>query len=248
MEHLSTKHEPQAFGNSWPTAPMIVLAPEAHLPYNTPMIGSRQVRMFHVEHLAAFSIQLTKLKIMDEPLEEYDADLWLEETFNHCCRPDTAHEGYDHVIAACSGDAQGRLWLSDKGGRKATQVRFCPFCGFQALEDTAPKKTVQLVPHDIALTEPDKPTAQWTVFETRNYKMDHFQFGRVTILATNGCHAKVLTQHGLQRTVCVENLEDIKGVPLMPKVGKKDDAKAEQEKKKAQKEKEMLDRYMNLDF
>lgn len=158
----------------------------------------------------------------------------------HYCKVGLGHQGFGHSIVCCGEDLQHRLWAADATGRRATQVQFCPFCGFQALNATKPENEVKVVPADVALTPRDKPTAMWVKHNER-IMMSHFQFGSVRVLASNGEHAKVLTPMGAQMTVCVENLEPLKGVPCLPKVGETKEAKPKKDKTK-----EMLDKYLNL--
>ena len=136
----------------------------------------------------------------------------------HSCYVKHPHQGYKHATTYCQEDMQGRFWLVDVSGRNMTQVSFCPFCGVQCLDDTPPDKPVQIVQQDVALTPADKPTRVW-VQHKQKIMMRHFQFGSVKLLASDGCHAKVLTDNRIQVTVCVENLEPIKGERMLPKVG-----------------------------
>jgi hypothetical protein len=76
---------------------------------------------------------------------------------------------------------------------------------------------MHVVPSDVALTPKDKPTAVWKQHKER-VMMFHFQFGSVRVLASDGCHAKVLTHDRVQLTVCVENMSEIKGEKVLPKV------------------------------
>ena len=139
----------------------------------------------------------------------------------HSCKPGLPHTGYSNAIESCLEDRFGRLWLFDQHGRRGTQAHFCPFCGFQALDSSPPQKPIQITPNDIALTPKDKPTAVWVQYRER-IVMSHFQFGTVRILASNGCHSKVLTGTNVQMTVCVENLSPLKGEKMLPKIGKKE--------------------------
>lgn len=160
----------------------------------------------------------------------------------HLCKPTLAHQGYRQSIAYCQEDRQGRLWTVDPAGRNMTQVKFCPFCGFQALEDTQPEKPMQIVPQDVALTPNDRPQRVWVQHSGR-VVMSHFQFGTVRILASDGCHAKVVVSSGAQVTVCVENLEPIQGERVLPKVGEK---KEKPTKKEKEIDPELMAKYLNM--
>ncbi len=154
-----------------------------------------------------------------------------------------ASQGYGHSVHACIEDVVGRLWLVDTHGRRQTQARYCPFCGYKSLEDTPPERSDAITPADIALTTKDTPTAQWRVYDRKTViRMSHFQFGSVRVLASNGCHAKVLTHDHVQLTVCVENLEMINGVPCIPKMGDK----PEKKDRKLKVDPELLEKYLNF--
>ena len=176
---------------------------------------------------------------------EEGAKEWVLE--GHICRAEFSNvgsQGYGHAIETCMEDVNGRLWLVDPNGRKQTQAKFCPFCGCQALEDTPPAKSDAITAVDIALVAKDTPQAQWRVYDRKTIvKMSHFQFGSVRVLASNGCHAKVLTHDKVQLTVCVENLEMIKGVPCIPKMGEKVEKKV---KKTKEVDLELLDKYLSM--
>ena len=160
----------------------------------------------------------------DDQCETVDSSITL-----HCCKPTLPHQGYKQSTAYCQEDLQGRLWLVDVAGRNMTQARFCPFCGFQCLDDTAPAKPMQIVPNDIALTPADKPTRVWVQNHSR-VMMYHFQFGSVRVLASDGCHAKVLTIDKVQMMVCVENLTALKGEKCLPKLGQTKEPKAKKDR------------------
>lgn len=135
---------------------------------------------------------------------------------SHVCRPFSPHNGYKHSTQTCLGDLNGRLWLLDVSGRHQTQAKFCPFCGLQALNTTTPDKAEQVTPADVALVPNDKPQRVWKHYQNP-VSMRHFMFGTVKLLASDGCHAKVLTEARVQLTVCVENLRDMAdGVVQLP--------------------------------
>lgn len=49
----------------------------------------------------------------------------------HCCQESLApYEGYGEAITSCVEREDGTLWVGN--GEYATQVNFCPFCGFGA--------------------------------------------------------------------------------------------------------------------
>lgn len=171
-----------------------------------------------------------------------------EDTFDftalHSCKPKLPHTGYHNAIDSCLEDRFGRLWLFDQHGRRGTQAMFCPFCGFQALDSTAPDKPMQVTPHDIALTPRDKPNAVWVQHRER-IVMSHFQFGTVRLLASDGCHAKVLTQDKVQMTVCVENLSPLKGEKMLPKLNDPAKKKATG-RKRGEVDPELMKKYLDM--
>lgn len=164
----------------------------------------------------------------------------------HICRPELSHQGYRHAAAVCYEDKQSRLWVGDANGRNHTQVKFCPFCGFQALNDTKAKGVLRLTEVDIALCPKDTPMRQWVQY-TQVIKMRHFQFGTVRVLASDGCHAKVVTDGKVQVTVCVENLEKMSEgvVPLFAKV-EKEKKKTEAKERKEKVDQELLQKYLSM--
>jgi hypothetical protein len=173
---------------------------------------------------------------------ELDAHLCVSQAYAADTR--TTYQGYGHSVHACKEDVDGRLWMVNPNGRRQTQAKFCPFCGYKSLEDTPMEKPSQITAQDIALVTTDTPTRQWRVYERNTViKMSHFQFGSVRVLASDGCHAKVLTHDKIQLTVCVENLSEIRGVPSIPKIGEKVERKGRKEKVVDQ---EMLEKYLNL--
>lgn len=176
--------------------------------------------------------------------EDTENEEWIMDG-HHCVVAQLPHQGYGQAVQACIEDVNGRLWMVDPSGRRQTQAQFCPQCGFQALEPTPCKNASQITPQDIALVTKDTPQAQWRVYGPGTcIKMSHFQFGSVRVLATNGCHAKVLTHDKVQMTVCVENLSAIAGIPTIPKIGEKPERKAG--KREVKIDLEMLDKYMNM--
>lgn len=182
----------------------------------------------------------------DEELVQKDIETvqeWERRITLHNCKPLLPHQGYRQSAAYCQEDLQGRLWLVDTSGRSMTQAGFCPFCGFQALDSTAPDKPMQIVPQDIALTPGDRPQRVW-VQNAARVMMRHFQFVSVRVLASDGCHAKVVTEDRVQVTVCVENLEEIRGERCLPKMGEKKETKPKKDRNAV--DPELMNKYMNM--
>lgn len=171
---------------------------------------------------------------------------------HNCTGEHLPKQGHQHAFVRCFEDQTSRLWCSDHTGRRATQVLFCPFCGFEAYNSEPYKEPKgKTTTPDLALTPPDKPDRVWRHYHSANRPvMSHFQFGTVHVMASDGCHAKVLNVSGAQLTVCCENLEPLPGERMLPKHRTEEEKKAERESssaaKKALKEQELMQKYMNL--
>ena len=121
-----------------------------------------------------------------------------------------------------------------------TQVAFCPFCGLQAMNDTLPKKRVEIVQKDLAIADGEHKNREWRFYHKPWPVMNHFQFGTVRVLGSDGVHSRVMTANEVQVTVCVENLEEIKGERVLAKVG------GDKERKQKVKETELLAKYLKF--
>lgn len=92
----------------------------------------------------------------------------------------------------------------------------------------------------------DRPGRAWRRFVDRD-SWEHNEFGKVYLLASDGCHAVVETVDGEHVKVCFENLSEPKGVPLPPRI-----AKPKSERKKVAvtetglKITDMVSRYLSL--
>lgn len=106
---------------------------------------------------------------------------------------------------------------------------------------------MQVVQADVALTPGDKPNRVW-VQNKQRVVMRHFQFGSVRVIASDGCHSKVLTVDGVQVMVCVENLEPIVGERCLPKRGQERGHGEGVGKEKSKREigEEQMERYLNM--
>lgn len=163
----------------------------------------------------------------------------------HKCSCNTFPGGYGHLVDSCVEDYKGYLWVIAASGRRMSQVRFCPFCGFQALNEPAELETVEGSAEDVLTTPPDRPQRVWKRFSTP-YRMEHFRFGNVYVHASDGCHAKVKSDlHKQLLTVCVENLQPIVGIPCLPKIGEEKKEKKKKEKKQVNID-EIIDKYSFL--
>lgn len=153
-------------------------------------------------------------------------------------------EGYGNSIGTCMEDDQGQLWVTSDSSRRMTQVNFCPFCGFRARK-TPTKRQPSAMSKELT-TPPDRPDAVWKRFNP-GYQMLHCMFGRVTVLATDGVHAKVRLRNSEIITVHCTNMitPPMIEIPTFPKVGK-EKVKSEKAKQKEQQESELSAKYMNL--
>lgn len=165
----------------------------------------------------------------------------------HSCTSKAQHGGYNHLVTACFEDYKGHLWLTGSTGRLMSQVNFCPFCGFQALNEAEELATIDSATQDCLTTPPDRPLRVWRHFG-EPVPMDHMLFGRVYVHASDGCHAKVkCTLHKGFLTVCVENLTALDHIecPTVPKVMR---PKSDKPTSKSHEEKvrEMVNKYAGL--
>lgn len=155
--------------------------------------------------------------------------------------------GYGHLISACFEDYKGHLWVVGTTGRLLSMVNYCPFCGFQAYNIEPDLETKNSEEEQVALTPPDRPTRVWRHFSDI-VPMLHFQYGRVEVHASDGCHAKVRCDlHKGFITVCVENLSPIDKIecPTLPKVLRQEKEKPAK-KTHEQKVDELVNKYAGL--
>lgn len=48
----------------------------------------------------------------------------------HCCEVNAQSDGYGSAVDRCKEKENGQLWVENS--EYATQVNFCPFCGYKA--------------------------------------------------------------------------------------------------------------------
>ena len=54
----------------------------------------------------------------------------MTEKDKHTCWLETPQSGYGPAVTFCHEDEEGKLWAEN--GEYASQVNYCPFCGFRA--------------------------------------------------------------------------------------------------------------------